>query len=430
MKFRKMTAFLAAMAMMCGTVSVPVLAESTAIEESAEQTDFDKDGEYLKVYFDVVFPSDEVTAAEFDTNLAKAIFGPETTATEATASEAMVNDWLIAIREAVSFANYTELALSYPDEKVENLLAQYGITAEGENARYLVCALDTELLSEEEAAQIVSQETIAKTTAERILMNVMEARGEGRNYLGYSEDDDIYAKLMHTWNSFILYDDEKLSKIGAQAVEDKIVTGYNLKNDEFDAKFLPELTLQYGHSDITHAQQLIGLLKSEDIQAKIQLEPKVSIYEYLLEWGPVPKEATPTYAVKQAKEDLYLTHAVEYDLKLEFDNKEDMLRFDDVIKQYAKKNEGNEEAVGLIAGAWWQPLYSTTESDIPEDDYNEIDDCIIKDGIYSLHTFCMTQDTENVKAALAAMDDTIRVESQTRYCNNAFYNYLSGADYQ
>ena len=76
----------------------------------------------------------------------------------------------------------------------------------------------------------------------------------------------------------------------------------------------------------------------------MQLEPKVSIYEYLLEWGPVPKEATPTYAVKQVKDDLYLTYAIEYDLKLEFDNKEDMIRFDDVINQYAKKNEGNERS--------------------------------------------------------------------------------------
>ena len=81
------------------------------------------------------------------------------------------------------------------------------------------------------------------------------------------------------------------------------------------------------------------------------------------------------------RDDLYLTYAIEYDMKLEFDNKEDMIRFDDVINQDAKKNEGNEEAVGLIEGAWWQPLYSTTESDIPEEDYNEIDDCIIKDGI-------------------------------------------------
>ena len=65
--------------------------------------------------------------------------------------------------------------------------------------------------------------------------------------------------------------------------------------------------------------------------------------------------ATPTYEVKEY-EDLALVYAVEYDLELEFDNLEDMNRFDEVIKTYAKKNEGNEEAKGpdlciLVAAA-------------------------------------------------------------------------------
>ncbi|MDY3766628.1 MAG: hypothetical protein SO016_08050 [Lachnospiraceae bacterium] len=425
MKFRKMAAVFAAMAMMCSTVSVSAFAAEEATNSEAvygeEESDIDKDGEYLSVYFDVAFEGEEVSAAEFAANLNKAVTQEE---------EVQAEDWMAAVKEAVCAANYEELALSYPDEKVAGELAEYGIDAEGENARYLACALDTDLVSVPEAEAVVSGDALPVEMAERILMNVIEARGEGRNYLGYSEDPDIYAKLIHTWNSFILYDDGTLSSIGAQAVEDKVVTGYNLKNDEFDARFLPELTLQYGHSDITHAQQLIGLLKSEDIQAKVQLEPKVSIYEYLLDWGPVPEEATPTYEVKQVKDDLYLVYAVEYDLKLEFDDEEDMLRFDDVIKQYAKKYEGNEEAVGLIYASWWQPLYSTTVEGMPEENYCEIDDCIIKDGIYSLHSFCMTQDTENVVKALQAMDDSVTVETETRYCNTAFYNYLSGADYQ
>lgn len=425
MKFRKVAAVFAALAMMCSTMSMPAFAESAAVEQSAEETDIDKDGEYLSYYFDVTFEAEEVEASEFCANLDKAV--PQEEATDADAEAA---DWMTAIKEAVCAANYEELALSYPDEKVAERLSQYGVAAEGENARYLACAIDTDLVSVEEAMDLVSKDTLGVEKAERILMNVIEARGEGRNYLGYSGDSDIYAKLMHTWNSFILYDDGTLSDIGAQAVEEKVVTGYNLKNDEFDAKFLPELTLQYGHSNIIHAQQLIGLLNSEDIQAKVQLEPKVSIYEYLLDWGPVPEKATPTYAVKQAKDDLYLAYAVEYDLKLEFDNKDDMLRFDDIIKQYAKKYEGNEDAVGLICASWWQPLYSTTVDDMPEGNYYEINDCIIKNGIYSLHSFCMTQDTENVVAAFEAAADSLSVETQTRYCNLAFYNYLSGADYQ
>ena len=429
MKFRKIAAVFAAMAMMCATVSTPVSAENAAAEQSTQQTDIDKDGQYLSVYFDVVFSEGEVTPSEFCANLEKALPAEESdeAATEADAETA---DWMAAVKEAVETANYAELALSYPEEKVAEQLSQYGITAEGENARYLACALDTELISAEEAAALTANETIDTASAERILMNVIEARGEGRNYLGYSEDDDIYAKLIHAWNSFILYDDEKLSAIGATAVENEVVTGYNLKNDEFDAKFLPELTLQYGHSDITHAQQLIGLLKSEDIQAKVQLEPKVSIYEYLLEWGPVPEESTPTYAVKQVSDDLYLTYAIEYDMKLEFDDKEDMMRFDDIVKEYAKKYAENAGAEGLIYGSWWQPLYSTTDPDVPQEDYCEITDCIITDGIYSLHSFCMPQDTQTVIEAFEGMDETVTVETQTRYCNTAFYNYLGGTDYQ
>ena len=180
-------------------------------------------------------------------------------------------------------------------------------------------------------------------------MMVADANGDGSNYLGRASQPEIYGKLDQAWNSFIIFDDGQLSQVGKEAVEQQVSTGYGIKSAAYNARFLPELTLQYGHSDIKHAHQLIGLLNSEDIDAKVQLEPKISIYQYLLEWGPVP-EATPTYEVKQFG-DLYLVYAVEYDLMLEFDNTEDMLRFDSVINDFAKKNEGNEEAVGLIYGS-------------------------------------------------------------------------------
>lgn len=77
-------------------------------------------------------------------------------------------------------------------------------------------------------------------------------------------------------------------------------------------------------------------------------------------------------------DDLYLVYAVEYDMQLEFDNTEDMLRFDSIIKEYAKKNEGNEEAEGLIYGSWWQPLYSTARTDMPAEDYHQMYDCVVK----------------------------------------------------
>ncbi len=169
-------------------------------------------------------------------------------------------------------------------------------------------------------------------------------------------------------------------------------------------------------------------MRSEGLDAKVQLEPKISIYQYLLDWGPIP-ESTPTYEVKQF-DDLYLVYAVEYDMMLEFHSAEDMRRFDDVIKAYAKKNEGNEEAVGLIYESWWQPLYSTTRKDMPAEDYEQIYDCVVKHGVYSIHPFTIPEKKDTVLEQLKALAGDLEIEAEERYCNTAFYNYLTGEDYQ
>ena len=223
--------------------------------------------------------------------------------------------------------------------------------------------------------------------------------------------------------------DPTLSEVGKEAVEQKITTGYGLKSAAYDARFLPELTLQYGHSDILHAQQLIGLLDSENINARVQLEPKISIYQYLLDWGPVP-DPTPTYEVKKFSDELYLVYAVEYDLKLEFADKEDLMAFDKVIKEFAKKNSENADMKGLIYGSWWQPLYSTVREDMPKEDYHEIYDCVVTNGEYSIHPFTTVEAKDEVVKKLSALHEGLSVNPEKRYVNTAFFNYLTGEDYQ
>ena len=228
--------------------------------------------------------------------------------------------------------------MTYTTEKAKERLKQYGLEGEGNHLSLLACALDVDLISPEEAMLLLKNEKPDKASLDTLLMKVADAVGKGRNYLGLASDPDIFGKLEKEWNSFQLFEDETLSELGRQAVEQEITTGYGLKSAAYDARFLPELTLQYGHSDILHAQQLIGLLDSENINARIQLEPKISIYQYLLDWGPVP-DPTPTYEVKKFSDDLYLVYAVEYDLKLEFADKDELMAFDKVIKTFAKKNE-------------------------------------------------------------------------------------------
>ena len=117
-------------------------------------------------------------------------------------------------------------------------------------------------------------------------------------------------------------------------------------------------------------------------------------------------------------------------MQLEFENEEELLRFDSVIEKYAKKYAENADAEGLIYGSWWQPLYSSVRSDLPSDRYHEIYDCVVRNGIYSIHPFCLPEDKDEVVEKLNALNPDCQVEPVKRYCNTAFYNYLGGTDYQ
>ncbi len=378
---------------------------------------------YLNTFYGIEVVEETLGAESFSNGL-KMIVGED--------NVPMMNGawgWESMVQTALEASNYKELAMSYTSQKASDRLASYGISGVSESfAPTLACALDVSLISPTMGKDAAASVAVTASDVETILLNVANAIGEGRNYIGMASDPSIYGKIDQEWDSFILFDDEKLAEVGRKAVEQGVSTGYGLKSSVYSANFLPELTLQYGHSDIMHAHQLIGLLNSEDIDAKVQLEPKISIYQYMPEWGPVP-DPTPTYEVK-VYGDLMLVHAVEYDLQLEFNNAADMLKFDDVIKAYAKKYEGNEEAVGLIYGAWWQPLYSTENTQMPADDYRQIYDCVVTNGEYTIHPFALPENVEQVKASLTALAGDLTVDAKMRFCNVAFHNYLTGADYQ
>lgn len=405
-----------------GEESGEVLSEDQAKREGEKEfkDSPEKAAAYLKTYFAIQVP---------ETAEGKAFSEALQKITEKEIPITGEFDRLKAISAAVDASGYRELAQSYTAEKLQERLQRYGLKGEGEELSPLVCALDVDLITPEEAEKAMNKDKPDKDFEEALLMKVADAVGKGRNFLGLASDPDIFGKLDKTWQEFRLFDDPKLSELGRKAVEQKITTGYGLKSSAYDARFLPEYTLQYGHSDILHARQLIGLLDREGLNARVQLEPKISIYQYLLEWGAVP-EATPTYEVQKFSDDLYLVHAVEYDLKLEFANKEDLMAFDRVIKAFAKKNSENEERKGLLYGSWWQPLYSTVREDMPKEDYHAIYDCVVTDGEYAIHPFTTEEKKDEVVKSLTALAGGLTVTPEKRYVNTAFYHYLTGQDYQ
>lgn len=383
-----------------------------------QNTETQNNKRYLELYFGMSELPEVISGTFFEDAMNKV---SDKTFNELSKEEAV--SYIEAVKLAVKAANFEELALGYTKEKIE----AKGLPAEIENedAAYVACALDTGLISETALSSMT--QTISQEDAINLLMAVADANGNARNFLGYTNEADIYGKLMKACEEAALFENEKLQTIGEQAVMNGVTTGYNLLNTHYSANFIPELTLRYGHSTTIHAAQLIGLLNSEGIVAKVQLEPKTSIFEYLPEWGDVPP-ATPNYRVEVVNEDLMLAYSLEYDLVLEFETIEDKVRFNDIVETYAKKNDDNPDGEGLLLASWWQPLYvSTVEM---SEGYKEIYNNVITDGNYSLNPFCLPEDKEEVLAGLQAIDPSIEVSQVKIWCNDAFYRYLSGESHQ
>ena len=416
MKARKIVMFA-----LCIVMSLSLFASGVSEGTFALDT-FEKNREYLSQYFGIEYSGDTVSLADFATALS-IVTGTE--AAEPATEEGIIN-------LVVAATGFDELAKTYSPEKAAARLEKYGVTGSSD-PQYAAAALDSGVLSVSDVNGLIGSDTLSAEEAASLLMAVANATGKGRNYIGFAGEADIQAKIENVFKNVGLYTNEELDDIGALVVQTGDSTGYNLKRESDNARFLDSLTLRYGHDTKDHVKQLVALLVSEDINALIQIEPKTSIYEYLLDWGPVP-EPTPTYRVEQYSEDLYLVYATEFDLELEFDTIEDLERFDAVVNQYSKKNDANQaegSGVNLILGAWWQPLYSARFNP-DESAYTEIVDNVLysSDGAYSIHPYTTVENSDALIATEEDLSDDGYVFADHRFVNNAFYRYLTGTDYQ
>ena len=190
-----------------------------------------------------------------------------------------------------------------------------------------------------------------------------------------------------------------------------------MKDSRFEPNFIQSLSLIYGHSNYKHAVQLIGLLRSEGLNAKVQFEPKTSAFVHLAEWGD------PGPNVVQIANGNFIAYAKEYDLEFEFNTAVDKAAFDSVIESYAKKNEDGQ--AGLIASSWWQPLYySSTELK----GYEIITNNLITDADspYTVNPFSLNEDSAKVVAGLKAIDPDVTITPTEFWVDKPFFRYLHG----
>lgn len=318
-------------------------------------------------------------------------------------------------------SGFEELTNTYTKEQVKNTLDENNIYDKIKKKSEVATSLDINMLYPSQVSKI--NEKIDVDTANYLLYYGGFVNGRAQNFIGYSDDPSIYAEVDNIYKEGKGINDKKLFDLGTELVKAKASTGFNIKKDEYSPKFLDELTLTYGHSSIDHSKQLLALLEKEGIVARVQVEPKESVFEYLLEWGDVP-EPTDIYWVEKISDDFYLAHSYEYDLSLEFENKKDKEDFDKIVKKYAKKDSENSKEKGLIVDSWWQPLYISHNN--LDGNYKLIYDNVVKNKNFSIHPFSLPENKGKLVDKIKEIEPEYKVDSKKIYCNDAFYRYLEG----
>ncbi|TLS52626.1 hypothetical protein FE782_08290 [Paenibacillus antri] len=328
-----------------------------------------------------------------------------------------------AVYLAVKASGLKELAYSYKADKANAALSKAGLTPSAyspQAAKELAAAIDAGLLPEAYYKEVAEGGAASNALLATLLGKTLAFNDRYKHYLGSSSDADIYVKLQDAYRTSDLIQAPELQEVVDTALKQDLLTGYNLKDSRYDPNFVDSLSLTYGHDNLQHAVQLIGLLRSEGIDALVQFEPKTSAFIYLKEWGE-PTESD-SYQVVQIENGNYIAYAKEYDLSFEFETAADKARFQDIVLAYAKKN--SDDAAGLIASSWWQPLYySFTELE----GYDLITNNKIEgSGPYYAQSFSLNAASEAIVDGFEALDPDVEVETYTFWVDPPFFRYLNG----
>ncbi|MBR6090065.1 MAG: hypothetical protein IKP86_09040 [Anaerolineaceae bacterium] len=394
--------------------------------QSAAWADADeKAAEYLNTYFGISFEG-EVTLEGYN-NALKAIGAEPLSGESFTLADAVVG--------AVRLAGMEELALTYTNEKAgtkaSEKLAEKNISADDVYVPYIACALDLGLVSDEEDFN----GAVTPETAAALLYRSAELCGKARHYIGHLSDDLILSYARVNFDSVFIFDDEILNETGINILISEAATGYSLFYSGYEARFLENYTIRYGHDTPTHLLQLIALLQREGFDGYLQIEPKVSVYEYLPEWGE-PQARTATYSVVEMMEGRYFAFAVEYEIAVEFNTTAEKEAFHDLVDTYAKKyddrvdEEGNQ-MTGLLHQSFWQPLYYS-RTEMENEEYTALTETIVlnEDGSFEIRSIGLPEQSSAVAIAAASIDPTLKTGEVTVYVNPAFYRYITDSDYQ
>lgn len=371
---------------------------------------------FLEEKYDIRFAG-TITKGQFMAGVATLLNLPMMDENRVKSDQALTQS--VAVSIAVRAAGLQELAATYSTAKVNHTLRRLQMHSDAlgiREAQELAVAVDTDMLPSSLYTNFKPNDAADEQLVYTLLGKILAMKGLYKQYIGHLNDPDIYSKLISAYRQSNRIEAPKLQKLMNKAMELQLITGYSVKDTRYDSNFIPALSLVYGHSDVKHMVQIIGLLRSEGLRAKVQMEPKTSAYILREQDEPDPN-AIPM------ENGGYITYAKEYDLKFEFATEKDKAAFHRIVSTYATIDEQDES--GLIYGSWWQPLYySTTELQ----HYEAVTNNIIEDeeSPYYVNTFTRNDDSMRVVEGLLEIDPDVAIHSYPLWIDKPIYDYLHG----
>lgn len=302
----------------------------------------------------------------------------------------------------------TELSNTYSKEKIERSLKGYKKLKKEKLEELASKAVLVDL-----QAITVNDLNYSKNINLKLENYISNFKDISENSLGNISDKNIIERINRKYSTFKVIEKNSLIDSLNIALAKKLTTGYNIKIKSTYANFNPELSLSYGHNGIKHANQLIALMKSEGLDAKVQIEPKTSAYLHMPDWG---EPATPNIVMEDGQ--IVIT-PLEYDLQFEFKDKADKMKFIQLIDKYAKKDEVDEE--NLIYDAWWQPFLQTEKID----GFEKLIVNIASEGEYEAYVLTLPEKSDALIKELAK-NKNLKLKTKEVYVNPSFYRFMLG----
>lgn len=307
-------------------------------------------------------------------------------------------------QESVNKLEMTELSNTYSKEKIERSLKGYKKLKKEKASKAVLVDLQ---------AITVDDLNYSKNINLKLENYISNFKDISENSLGNISDKNIIERINRKYSTFKVIEKNSLIDSLNIALAKKLTTGYNIKIKSTYANFNPELSLSYGHNGIKHANQLIALMKSEGLDAKVQIEPKTSAYLHMPDWG---EPATPNIVMEDGQ--IVIT-PLEYDLQFEFKDKADKMKFIQLIDKYAKKDEVDEE--NLIYDAWWQPFLQTEKID----GFEKLIVNIASEGEYEAYVLTLPEKSDALIKELAK-NKNLKLKTKEVYVNPSFYRFMLG----